>query len=848
MYLMSGHASRMLEASTPTIMMPPTLPPAVHDATRLDALAGYDILDTPDEPGFDGIVQLACQLCDVPVALVSLVAADRQWFKARVGFPPCETDLNSSVCAHALAQPDNLLIIPDLIADPRTADNPLVTGEPFIRFYAGAPLRTSSGMVLGSLCVIDTVPHPEGLTDARATALRLLAEQVMSLMELRRAVTGRDKLRAAETEAFRGREAFRDTQVAIVAAGDDLSTVLRAVVDGALRAVPAADGGVVELLVDGELEYRAVRGTLASHQGMRVPLKGSGSGHCVQSRTPYMMMDAGSDPFVRRDLAARLGQGSAIFAPILRGDAVLGVLKLQAAMPYSFSGSDLEQIRLFAGAVTAGLAEADARAETRAKDTYWRGLFDRLSEGFQLNEVVRDEAGQVTDFRVVEINPAWSTLIGVPADQVLGQQSRQLFAAAADEWISDFAVVVETGKPWEFTRQFTPNGRWYEGRAFKLDGDRFGVIFLEVTARVDAEARRLALLSLGDQLRDLTTIPDMTLAAAEIVGRTLGATRAGFGRIEGDVDAIDILSDWTAPGQASIAGRHQFDDYGDIRGHLRRGEALVIDDVTTDPRTAADPAAMRAIGIGALVNMPVRERGRTVAAFIAHDVQARVWTPEELAFLRNVADRLEVGVARVRAEELQGVLNNELAHRLKNTLAVVQSIASSTLRTVSERGPVEAFERRVLALSRAHDVLMQKSWTAAKMRAVMESVLAMQTDLDRFALDGPDLDISPQAALSLSLLLHELATNALKYGALSAGGGTVRIAWRTEEGQAPALVLDWTERGGPAVTPPSGRGGFGSKLIRMGLVGTRKADLRYDPVGLQAEFRAPLAEFQVQVH
>jgi two-component sensor histidine kinase len=143
---------------------------------------------------------------------------------------------------------------------------------------------------------------------------------------------------------------------------------------------------------------------------------------------------------------------------------------------------------------------------------------------------------------------------------------------------------------------------------------------------------------------------------------------------------------------------------------------------------------------------------------------------------------------------------------------------------------------------------MQKSWTAARMRTVMESVLSMQADIDRFALDGPDLDISPQATLSLSLLLHELATNALKYGALSSDGGTVRVAWRTEGDQVPALVLDWSESGGPTVHPPSNRGGFGSKLIRMGLLGTRDASLRYDPVGLQAEFRAPLIEFQVQVH
>ena len=822
-------------------------PPLVLDPRRLAALDGFDILDTPDEEGFDDLVNLAALACGVPVALVSLVDRKRQWFKARVGFPPCETDLNSSVCKFVLAEPD-ILQIPDLRADLRTAANPLVTGHPFIRFYAGAPLRTPDGITIGSLCVIDQQPRPEGLTPAQQDALRRAARQVMTQLDMRRAIQQRDALRVGETGAFRAREALRDTQAALAIVAGDLPAALRQVVAGAMRAIPAAEGGVVELLDGAQLTYHTPAGTLAAHEGMRLSLTRSLAGHCATTRTPQRMDDALTNPHVRRDLCDRLKLRSAIAVPVLRGDTVLGVLKLQSAQVAAFTDADLALLGLFAGATTASLAESEARAETHRQDIYWRGLFDRLSEGFMIGEVVRDTTGRITDWRFIEVNPAWGTLLGLEPATVIGRTVRDVIPGVEEEWISEFAQVVESGEVITFTREVQTLRRWYEGRAFKLDGDRFGTIFLDVTQRVGAELRRNALLQLGDGLRDLTTAAEMTRAAAEIVGRTLGATRAGFGRIIGDVEEIDIEPDWTAPDQISIAGRHQFDTYGDLRAPLRQGEPLVINDVTTDPRTAADPAALQAIGVGALVNMPVRERGRAVAMFIVHDVHPRVWTAEELGFLRNVADRLEAGVARVRAEELQGVLNHELAHRLKNTLAIVQSIASSTLRSVTEREPVEAFERRVLALSRAHDVLMHKSWTAARMRHVMESVLALQADMDRFALDGPDLDISPQAALSLSLLLHELATNALKYGALSASTGKVRIAWRTEEAQAPTLVLDWSETGGPAVTPPSNRGGFGSKLIRMGLVGTRVADLRYDPVGLQAEFRAPLADVQVQVH
>lgn len=827
-------------------MLTTDLPLAISDPDRLAALERYAILDTPAEPGFDDIVHLACQLCTAPVALVSLVTGDRQWFKARAGFTVCETDLGSSVCAHALGGQGDLLVISDLLADARTRGNPLVTGEPFIRFYAGAPLLTPEGHVLGSLCVIDKVPRAGGLTEAQADCLKALARQVVTLLELRRAVATRDAVRAQEARAYQAREALRDTQAAVAAAEGDLDAALHAVVMGAMRAIPAAEGGVFELIDGDELEYRAVRGTLLPHRGLRLSLPGTIAGQCALSVTSILVDDEMRDPRLNNEVVRRIGQCAALFVPVTRGNRVLGVVKLQSSRPAAFTETDLALLELFAGAGSNGLTAAEARAEIRAQEIYWRGLFDRLNEGFLVGEVVRDAEGRAVDWRYMEVNPAWGTLVGVDPKAVVGRSIREVFPGIEDAWVDEFVHVVETGEPAVFTRQVDALRRWYEGRAFKLDGNHFGVIFLEVTARVEADRRRAALLSLGDRLRDLTSIPEMTRAAAEVVGQTLAVVRAGFGHIVGDTEFIDIDPDWTALGIASIAGRHRFEDYGDLRNHLRRGEPLVIDDVTTDARTRANPDSLLAISVGALVNMPVRERGRAVAMLLVHDVAARAWTPEELAFLRNVADRIEVGVARVRAEDMQTVLNRELSHRLKNTLAVVQSIARQSLRDVGEREIVEAFENRVLAMSRAHDVLLEKSWLAARMRSVVENVLAMQADLNRFTLEGPDLNISPEAALSLSLLLHELATNALKYGALSAAAGRVDVAWCAEDGAAPNLKLSWTESGGPAATAPSGRTGFGSKLIRMGLVGTRDCELHYGPMGLSATFRAPMASVQTE--
>ena len=202
---------------------------------RLAALRSQGILDTPPEEAFDGIVRLAIRLCRTPIGLISFVDADRQWFKARIGFPSCETDLDRSVCKFALGEPD-LLIVPDLTADPRTATNPLVTGEPFIRFYAGAPVRTPDGQVLGSLCVIDTVPRPEGLTPEQRDDLRTLADQVVRELLMRRAVSDRDQVvafQSAELRRARRLDVIAAASTALVSA-EDPSAVLEPILrDGA---------------------------------------------------------------------------------------------------------------------------------------------------------------------------------------------------------------------------------------------------------------------------------------------------------------------------------------------------------------------------------------------------------------------------------------------------------------------------------------------------------------------------------------------------------------------------------------------------------------------------------------
>lgn len=634
------------------------------------------VLDHPAEEGLDDLAVLAACCCDASTAMVRLVTDQHQWIDTRFGPEPTGIATVDLICARTLDRTD-LLVISDLALDPlaRSLD------RDGARFYAGAPLRLTSGAVLGVLCVFDAAPRPGGLSDVQADALRRLARRTVAQVELHR------------------------------------------------------------LVADGD-----------------------GPGRLAES------------------------------------ERVLSISERQ-----------------------------------------WRGLFENLSEGFLVGELVRDDGGRAIDWVYRYVNPAWANLVGLRRRDVIGRRLGEVLPGVEQSWIDDPALVVETGEPRTFVRPLAALGREYEAHAFHLEGDRFAMLLVEITERVRAVQRQAALLTLGDTLHEATEAAAMTRTACALVGKALNVKRAGLARVDLPSGTMTIEADWAAPGMASVIGTHRFAKFGDFLNELGRNEAVVVDDVRVDARSASDPAQLLALGVRSLVNIPMREHGDTVATMFVHDDAPRRWTPEELAFLRSAAERVEVSVARLRGEEQERVLNQELSHRLKNTLAMVQAIATQTLRRVSDRDAVASFEQRLGALAAAHDVLLRRNWSAADLATVAAGVLGVLDGRGRFRLDGPPVELSARAAMSTSLLLHELGTNALKYGALLSEDGQVEVRWSIDEDGM--LAMDWVESGGPPASPPV-RHGFGSRLIGMGLVGTGGVDVRYGPNGFSATMRAPVAELR----
>ena len=255
---------------------------------------------------------------------------------------------------------------------------------------------------------------------------------------------------------------------------------------------------------------------------------------------------------------------------------------------------------------------------------------------------------------------------------------------------------------------------------------------------------------------------------------------------------------------------------------------------------------------------PIRV-GDPLAAIGAYWSRFEEPAPETVLLLETLARSTATAIANVqlftslsaseqtarRQLETQRLLVEELNHRVKNTLATVQAIATQTLRVARDPDAfVAGFDGRLQALSRSHELFTRTIWAGADLATLIEEQLAIGNGVvaERIDLSGPQVTIEPQTAQHVGLVLHELATNARKYGALSSPDGRVDVTWSLNGAERPELVLRWAEVGGPPVEPPTSKG-FGSLMIERGLrhIGA-KANLTFASTGVSCEIRLPLKE------
>ena len=439
------------------------------ELARLAALTSFGILDTPPEAAYDDLVALAAELCEVPIALVNLVDADRQWTKAGIGLHPGEVPRDQTFCTYALLQPEAVMVVPDAQRDPRFAHNPFVTSEPHIRFYAGAPLVTGDGQTLGTLCVIDH--QPRELRPSQLRALRILARQVVALFELHR-----QRLRLEEHERF-----------------------LQAVLDTLGEGVLIRDTEQ-RLVLYNASAARILEAPLAEFLGqpyslpMFTLLRGDGSVMAAEELPSYRTLETGEP---QRDVPFRIRRpdGSAFWMetntrPLLQDG------KLQAVV---VSFRDITARK----AAEQGLSESEAR---------FRATAESMLDALFVLQSVRGPDGGVGDFRFVYLNPAAERLTGLLTSDVAGKTLlHYLPRSIIGPLLDSYAQVAETGKVLEEERQIELPGDasiWLEHQAVKLQ-DGVVVAVQDISRRKRIEA---ALARSEQELRTITdNVPALIL-------------------------------------------------------------------------------------------------------------------------------------------------------------------------------------------------------------------------------------------------------------------------------------------------------------------------------------------------
>ena len=446
--------------------------------------------------------------------------------------------------------------------------------------------------------------------------------------------------------------------------------------------------------------------------------------------------------------------------------------------------------------------------------TAWKVAEESLTLSEQRFRALADNMGQLAWMAypsgyVFWHNQRWLDYTGVNAVDATGSGWQQVIHPDyTDRVIGQLGLALERGETWQDTypiRGVDGDYRWFLSQAMPLHNDE-GRVALWCGTNTDVTEQRRTSLRLMRKQRVIELSHEALLVW--------------------DLDEGIILFN---RGCEELYGHKKSEAMGATAADLLKTHYPVSRDVLME-RLVAD---------GAWTG-EVRQSSRD---------GREIWVDSRLELIRTGGGQFVVETnrditERRKADEVRNLLVGELNHRVKNTLAIVQSIAAQTGRTSATIDQfISRFNGRIQSLSSAHHILTEAHWSGASLRELVTSQIAVSAgELTNVDIIGEDVFVPPQTALQMTLMLHELTTNALKHGSLSRPQGRVAISWAIEGGDVPRIVLLWTERGGPPVTPPVARG-FGTLLLeRSGKLPHLKAGLEFDPKGVVCRIEADLAD------
>jgi PAS domain S-box-containing protein len=269
-------------------------------------------------------------------------------------------------------------------------------------------------------------------------------------------------------------------------------------------------------------------------------------------------------------------------------------------------------------------------------------ILDSITDAFfNLNE----------DWQFSYVNRQTEKTLGRDASELLGKVIWEVYPGTLDsEFERTYRRAAQERIPLTFCSYYPDHDSWYDVNAYPVPGG-LSVYFRDVTARMREEARRNALFELNDIFRDLTASDEIMYMASELLGKTLGVSRVGYGTIDPVAETLHVVRDWNAPGVETLAGTLHLRDYGSFIDDLKAGKFIHIDDVDTDSRTAPAASALRGRSAASFVNIPVLEKNRLVAVIFVNHAEVRNWSPEDLAFIRDLAERTRIASERARNAE-----------------------------------------------------------------------------------------------------------------------------------------------------------------------------------------------------